>query len=97
MFECQNCKKLLREVDLVELREKGILERVLAGEIMPWGECPDCRALVHKVEPQELAADLAYHLEQKVPALCLGSHEECQIAAEVVFRWLEYHGHIKTW
>jgi uncharacterized membrane-anchored protein len=43
---CQDCNKLWREEDLV-LPIKDIFQRVLPGEPMPSGECPECGALCH--------------------------------------------------
>jgi Zn-finger nucleic acid-binding protein len=49
MHECQNCGK---RWPLEKLKEvKHLLERVLPGEPMPSGECPECGAVCHPVKP----------------------------------------------
>jgi len=52
-LECQNCGKRMVEADLKNAFPDipDLCERVCPGEIVPWGECPDCGALVHEVPP----------------------------------------------
>ena len=49
--ECANCGRRFREEDLAPMED--IFQRVSPGEIMPAGECPDCGALAHLLEPEE--------------------------------------------
>ena len=57
VFQCQNCN--LR-MDLKALRPvKDLLARVVAGEVMPYGQCPGCEALCHKVEEKKPASENA--------------------------------------
>lgn len=46
VYECRNCQGIF----LINMLEpiKDVLERVAPGEIMPWGERPDCGALVYE-------------------------------------------------
>jgi hypothetical protein len=46
--ECQDCGTRWDEADLRAVRH--LTERVLPGEPMPSGECPECGALCHAVE-----------------------------------------------
>ncbi len=49
MTRCQNCGIETAVADLKEIKG-DIRERVNPGEVMPYGECPECRALCHAVE-----------------------------------------------
>jgi hypothetical protein len=48
MNQCQNCGKLVDDEELKPIRR--IFERVLPGEPMPSGECPECGALCQEVD-----------------------------------------------
>ena len=45
-LKCGDCDWVGRENDVRPI-EKAPLERVAPGEIMPWGECPECGAFCH--------------------------------------------------
>ena len=48
-FECQDCGRRFRKHD--DLHDvEDVLDRVSPGEIMPWGQCPECGALVHEIK-----------------------------------------------
>jgi len=47
LTECANCGKAWPESALREIPLRSIPERVAAGEVMPYGECPTCGALCH--------------------------------------------------
>lgn len=49
LSECQNCGMRWAEDDLRVVRH--LTMRVLPGEPMPSGECPECGAVCHPVEP----------------------------------------------
>ncbi len=44
-YSCQNCSNTYSEGELRPI--KDITARVMPGEIMPAGECPNCGALCH--------------------------------------------------
>lgn len=46
--ECQNCLRVWNDEDLDPVKDLEV--RVLPGEPVPSGECPDCGALCHPVE-----------------------------------------------
>ena len=50
VFVCQNCGKVLGRSALIPFEQiKDLHERVGPGEVVPFGECPDCGALCHPV------------------------------------------------
>jgi len=55
-YECQNCgtKWTAKELEPVE----DVLERVAPGEKMPAGQCPECGAVCHQVEEDEVGDDM---------------------------------------
>lgn len=55
LYECQNCGKLW-PFERLELEIRHYHERVADDEDEPAGECPDCGALCHEVEPERLKA-----------------------------------------
>lgn len=48
LAQCQDCQEQFPEDKLLPIEDIG--QRVEAGEPMPAGECPSCRALCHLVE-----------------------------------------------
>lgn len=46
--ECQNCGLQLTDDKLHPLQH--VRARVLPGEVMPYGQCPDCGAVCHPIE-----------------------------------------------
>lgn len=48
-YECQNCGERWHEEDL-----NPVKERVAPGEPMPAGECPDCGAVCHEVDDEDV-------------------------------------------
>ena len=48
MYECQNCGAEWEQDDLNPIQD--IDQRVLPGEFMPGGECPECGAVCHSEE-----------------------------------------------
>lgn len=51
-FQCQNCLKVWNESKL-KLEIPDLQERVLSGEPMPAGECPECGALCHQLDNED--------------------------------------------
>ena len=49
LYECQNCGKAFPEAKLVT-PIPDLEQRVMPGEPMPAGECPECGALCHEQE-----------------------------------------------
>jgi len=52
LFECSDCKREIEDKDF-KVRFPNIpnlLERLSPGEPVPYGECPDCGALVHEAQ-----------------------------------------------
>ena len=45
ILRCQNCRKRWKLDELKPLVD--VMERVAPGELMPYGECPDCGAVCH--------------------------------------------------
>jgi len=43
--KCENCGKLWDEDDLDPIED--LYERVFPGEVMPYGQCPECGAVCH--------------------------------------------------
>jgi len=56
--------------DMKPLTERRILERVLPGETMPYGECPKCRAVVHPAKIEESVMSLALRIARILSADC---------------------------
>ena len=50
MSRCENCGRVWKDDELKEV--KDVFVRVLPGEPMPSGECPECGAVCHPVAPQ---------------------------------------------
>lgn len=48
LYRCNNCDWKTDELEDVDPVICDIWERVLPGEIMPQGSCPECRCLVHR-------------------------------------------------
>lgn len=48
LHRCQNCQELWR-TDQLYREIPHLFERVVAGEPMPSGECPNCHALCHPI------------------------------------------------
>lgn len=47
-YRCQNCEKEFGEGEFLPLEKvKDLIQRIMPGERVPAGECPDCEALVH--------------------------------------------------
>jgi hypothetical protein len=46
-YQCENCGKFFGNTWEFDQEVDDLLERVSPGEIMPYGQCPDCGALVH--------------------------------------------------
>jgi len=46
-FECQDCGTRFADESELVWPISDLEERVLPGEIMPYGECPECGAVVH--------------------------------------------------
>ncbi|QIG58818.1 hypothetical protein SEA_DATBOI_154 [Gordonia phage DatBoi] len=46
-YECEDCLARFASVDNLELID-DVFQRVAPGDPMPYGQCPDCGALVHK-------------------------------------------------
>ena len=46
MLECPNCRARHNALDLI-WPIPDVCEKVLPGEIMPLGECPDCGELIY--------------------------------------------------
>lgn len=54
--QCENCGRVLDYDQLEPVMNP--LQRVAPGEIMPYGECPDCGAVCHALSPTTLAEQL---------------------------------------
>jgi hypothetical protein len=53
VHRCQNCAQLWNTEDFHEQGITDLFTRVVAGEIMPSGECPDCHSLCHPITTKE--------------------------------------------
>lgn len=48
-FICDNCEIDTSEEDIIPIDQvKDLLSRVAPGEVMPYGECPECGVFVHE-------------------------------------------------
>lgn len=50
---CQDCGRVYATEDELIYPFDDVFERVLPGERMPSGECPECGALVNEIEGEE--------------------------------------------
>lgn len=50
--ECQNCGQCWKESELKEIEDYYV--RILPGETVPSGECPECGALCHLITQREV-------------------------------------------
>jgi hypothetical protein len=62
----------MAEQDMMALSEKGILERVSPGELMPHGECPECGAVVHQAEVEKSVLVMAQRINHVLASDCSG-------------------------
>lgn len=63
VFECQDCGMFMSEQEMIPLSEmKNLLERMSSGEIMPFGECWGCGAMVHIATASPRVTTLAYKI-----------------------------------
>lgn len=74
--QCQNCEKNWTEDELKEI--KHLEQRVLPGEIMPSGECPECGAVCHPLTEENCGNSHGY--------LCPTCKSGTSLAIEVL-RW----------
>jgi hypothetical protein len=56
LTKCQDCGTIRPECDLNEIQD--FEQRVTPGEPLPLGECPDCGALCHHVDPTPAVPEL---------------------------------------
>jgi hypothetical protein len=51
---CDDCEHVCEEEDLKVRYPNiaGLLERINPGEPVPYGECPECGALMHRITPK---------------------------------------------
>lgn len=48
-YECENCRTQFAEIEDLINPIPDLEERVLPGEPMPFGACPECGAVVHPI------------------------------------------------
>lgn len=76
--ECGDCGRIYDEADIVRVFPNipDLAERIAPGEPVPFGECPDCGALVHEIKATFMcrlcgevvkADDLRAHLIEHSP------------------------------
>ena len=72
LYRCNNCDWETDELEDVDPEICDLHERVLPGDIMPQGVCPECRCFVHCYDPDFLekmaAPELLSALKTLMPA-----------------------------
>ena len=90
-FLCQGCGKIMGESEMMPLPEKDLLERVSPGEPMPYGECCYCRAVVHPLEMNNRACQVAESILEALQGCdgrCMDNREDRAVTAAVVAKHL---------
>lgn len=73
LASCGNCgaETPVGELDMVS----DIQERVMAGEVMPAGQCPKCGALAHlPTQPVRVIVEITNGIVE-----CIGASETCEV------------------
>lgn len=99
MIKCQNCDFKCTQDEWSNMATRSwpniqnLDERVAPGEVVPFGECPQCGALVHLHDAEPLLTaedinDLQYFWKEKRDLTCWCDWERKKDAVEKMFPYL---------
>lgn len=95
-LQCQNCGMYMTEAEVVPMPAGSMFMRVAPGEIMPYGECPECGAVVHLAEERPnvaLASQRIWEaLSEECAARSMDDEGDRAVTSVVVARALERAG-----